>query len=61
MSTVDDVTITREYYLKLVRASRELEALEAAGVDNWEHYSSIDWDSIDDTMAGVEAVLPDGR
>jgi len=36
MSTV---TISRKEYNKLLQAQSELDALEAAGVDNWEGYS----------------------
>lgn len=35
----DTVTIPMSAYKDLRRASRLLEALEAAGVDNWEWYS----------------------
>lgn len=35
---VEMVTITKEEYRDLQRAQAKLEALEVAGVDNWEWY-----------------------
>ena len=34
----DTVTVSKKHYLELQRAQQKLEALEAAGVDNWEWY-----------------------
>jgi hypothetical protein len=36
---MSEVTITREEYDALLQDSKFLQALEAAGVDNWEGYS----------------------
>ena len=38
MTAVDNVTISKKRYRKLVEAERKLSALEDAGVDNWEWY-----------------------
>lgn len=35
----EKVKITKSVYERLVRAEKELIALEAGGVDNWEGYS----------------------
>lgn len=35
----EKVKITKSVYERLVRAEKELLALEAGGVDNWEGYS----------------------
>lgn len=53
----DTIELTKLHYLKLLKASLELEALERAGVNNWEGYQYINWDPIDDHMAGVRAAL----
>jgi len=37
---METVTITKEEYDKLVSDSEFLQALRAAGVDNWEGYSN---------------------
>ncbi|WP_346921372.1 hypothetical protein [Glutamicibacter creatinolyticus] len=34
----DTVTLSREHYEKLLESSNQLNALENAGVDNWEGY-----------------------
>jgi len=34
----DEVTISRSFYNSLLTAYKELAALEAGGVDNWEGY-----------------------
>lgn len=38
MSEQETVTISKEKYESLLKDSRFLEALKAAGVDNWEGY-----------------------
>lgn len=38
MGTTDTVTISREEYLKLLSDRDFVNALKAAGVDNWEGY-----------------------
>ena len=35
---MENVTIAKEEYEKLLTAAKKLRALEAAGVDNWEGY-----------------------
>ena len=40
-------TITVNEYKTLLRDRAELAALHAAGVDDWEGYDKIDWESID--------------
>lgn len=35
----DSVTISGEYYRQLLRSQKELNALHAGGVDNWDWYS----------------------
>ena len=49
MMTQNDETVTISYgeYQRLQERSRKLDALENAGVDNWEWY--------DDAMASVKA------
>lgn len=44
----DHVTITKEEYDALLRASQKLAALEAAGVDNWEGYGDAIFSVNDD-------------
>lgn len=39
MQTKETVEISRDRYLELIGAERWLEALEAAGVDNWDGIS----------------------
>jgi hypothetical protein len=36
----DNITISMERYTELIMSERKLNALEAAGVDNWDGY---DW------------------
>lgn len=38
METEETITITKKEYNSLRKDSRELAALEAGGVDNWEWY-----------------------
>lgn len=59
--TEPDVTLTKAEYLRLLRASYELEALEEAGVDNWIGHDEVNWGAVDDAMAGAEAVLGASR
>lgn len=40
--TEEMVTVRKTYLERLVADSRQLHHLEAAGVDNWEGYTSID-------------------
>lgn len=35
----ETITIDKSHYKRLIEASEKLNALEAAGVDNWEGYS----------------------
>lgn len=39
MTDEETVTITKTEYKEFLRAARELNALHAGGVDNWEYYS----------------------
>lgn len=52
-----NVTLPRAEYLRLLRASLTMDALEAAGVDNWEGYGEVDHGEIEDALAGAEAGL----
>jgi hypothetical protein len=38
MSESNIITISKDHYEELIACQRKLEALEAAGVDNWEGY-----------------------
>jgi hypothetical protein len=51
------VEIDREEYLELFRAARMLDALEAAGVDNWEGYSEVDRDLVNKQVEEEEKKL----
>ncbi len=42
----DNVTISRKEYEGLLKSNRTLNALEGAGVDNWEWYGEIDWEAV---------------
>ncbi len=42
----DNVTISRKEYEGLLKSNRTLNALEGAGVDNWEGYELIDWEDV---------------
>jgi len=51
------IQIEVDEYLELFRAAAELRALEAAGVDNWDYYSEVDWDSVDEEVAEEEKAI----
>lgn len=40
------VLISSERLQNLLDAESELDSLEAAGVDNWEGYSDVDWEEV---------------
>lgn len=40
------VTIKKSEHEQLLRDSRELEELDACGVDNWRGYEFIDWEYV---------------
>lgn len=48
MSPEVTIQITKDEYMELYRDSMTLQALEAAGVDNWEGYDEIDREWIDE-------------
>lgn len=41
--TPDTVQINKAMLARLVRRSLELQAMEAAGVDNWQGYCDVEW------------------
>lgn len=53
------VTIAKESYLKFVRSRAELIALQGAGVDNWEGYGQVDWDSVHAAVSKAEISCDD--
>jgi hypothetical protein len=59
MTLPEYVTVTTAKYLRLLESDLELKALRAAGVDNWEGYSEVDYgaveDDLDDAGARLEA------
>ena len=57
----ETVTLTTTEYLRLLRGTLTLEALEAAGVDNWDGYGEAEFGHVDDAIAGAEAALTVGR
>ena len=44
----EKVTILKSEYNALRLAEARMDALDAAGVDNWEGYSDVDWPDEDD-------------
>ena len=40
------VTIKRKSLEMLIKDRKELQALDSAGVDNWQGYDWVDWDSV---------------
>ena len=40
--------IPRREYISLQRQALELQLLEQMGVDNWEGYSEVDWNRLDE-------------
>lgn len=44
----ETVTITKEKYIQLLNDSNFLNALRAAGVDNWEGYDLVEFEEIAD-------------
>jgi hypothetical protein len=57
MSTDETITIPKSTYLEYLESHLELEALRAAGVDNWEGYSEVDHGAIEDALEGAKAAL----
>jgi hypothetical protein len=53
----ETVTIATDEYLRLVEDSANLDGLRAAGVDNWDGYSEVDWDAIESTVENARAAL----
>lgn len=43
MNNNDTVTIDRREHERLLFIEANFDALEAAGVDNWDHYSEVEW------------------
>ena len=48
------IEITLDEYMDMFRNVQNLQALESAGVDNWEGYSEADWDAIDEACKKEE-------
>jgi hypothetical protein len=55
VSTDETITILKSTYLGYVESHLTLEAARAAGVDNWEGWSQVDWEGIEDALEGVKA------
>jgi hypothetical protein len=55
----ETVTVTTAEFLRLLESDLALQALRAAGVDNWPGYDEIDWDAVQDGVAGARAALGD--
>jgi hypothetical protein len=53
----ETVTIPTDEYLRLVEDSANLDGLRAAGVDNWDGYSEVDWDAIESTVESARTRL----
>ncbi len=56
-TNTETVPVPVDEYLRLLRSDFSLDALRAAGVDNWAGYSEADWGAVDDGIAGVRAGL----
>lgn len=46
MSAHQKITVSRVYLATLLRDRKELQALYAAGVMDWEGFEDIEWDEI---------------
>lgn len=51
------VQLTKNQYMTLYHQSLILEALEAAGVDNWEGYDMVDWMAIEEEVKKEEDAI----
>jgi hypothetical protein len=52
---IETVSISELYFRNLVNDSLELQALEAAGVDNWIGYGEVSWPTKEMIDAEVQA------
>lgn len=57
MGPVETVQIDKDEYMEMFRAAAELRALEAAGVDNWDYYSEVDWDAVEKEVAAEQEAI----
>ena len=54
MDPQETIQITLDRYMDMFRDVQNLQALEGAGVDNWDGYSEVDWDAIDEACKKEE-------
>lgn len=53
----ETITLRKSFYRILVRDSFELQALEAAGVDNWSGRDEVDWPTDEEIDEEVEKAI----
>jgi hypothetical protein len=57
VSKDETITILKSTYLEYLESHLELQALRAAGVDNWEGYSEVDHGAIEDALEGAKVAI----